>query len=77
MVEPHRGLTASPKDSLDGDFLPQGFDSLRHMVDMDRGGDGISCCRSGEVGRICLQQNLLPRDITDDMRKLRVTMLGI
>ena len=30
-----------------------------------------------EVGRVGLQQNLLPWDITNDMRKLLMTVLGI
>ena len=32
VVELHRGLTASPEGSLDGDLIPQGSNSLHNMI---------------------------------------------
>ena len=47
------------------------------MVHMGWGGDGIFCCWGREVGRIGLQQNLLPWDIANNVRKFLMTTLGI
>ena len=60
VVEPHHGLTASPQDSFDGDLIPLGFNSLRNMVHMGQGGNGIFCCRGREVGRIGLPTKSSP-----------------